>query len=376
MYGSPDPALDLVIDLHVIFGASISKWVVLGALVILLWVARGVLPPFIVAGILAYVLSPLVDELALRSGVRRAWVALGVFCVFFAVVAGLVWFAGARLSTEVRDISREGPSIIESVVDKLTGGQNLDMFGQSITSRELGRRLDVALRDELGTPSQAIQAVRAGFELTLDIVLVFLSVVYMLIDGHNFFRYLLHFVPLEHRAHVQKLSAQIHRVLGRYLRGQLALIVLMSVVTFAVLEWGFRLPYALWLGIITGILEVIPLIGPITAGAIACTVGFAQGGPNEAAGLAITYVILRQVEDQLVMPIIVGRAVHVHPLVTIFAVLTGEKIAGVLGMILAVPIAATIKVVLDYAYPPQMPHIELPREAAASIEPIPEIITR
>ena len=71
------------------------------------------------------------------------------------------------------------------------------------------------------------------------------------------------------------------------------------------------------------------------------------------------------------MPIIVGRAVHVHPLVTIFAVLTGEKIAGVLGMILAVPIAATIKVVLDYAYPPPMPHIELPREAAASIEPIP-----
>ena len=182
----PYLVLVLVIDLRMIFGASISKWLVLAALVVLLWVARGVLPPFIVAGILAYVLSPLVDELAVRSGVRRAWVALGVFCVFFAVLAGLVWFAGARLSTEVRDISREGPSIIESVVDKLTGGQNLDMFGQSITSRELGRRLDVALRDELGTPSQAIQAVRVGFELTLDIVLVFLGLVYMLIDGHNF----------------------------------------------------------------------------------------------------------------------------------------------------------------------------------------------
>jgi predicted PurR-regulated permease PerM len=364
--------------LNVIFGASISKWVVLCALVLLLWMARGVLPPFIVAGILAYVLSPLVDELAERSGVRRAWVALAVFFVFFALVAGLVWLAGARLSAEIRDISREGPSIIGSVVDKLTGGQNFEVFGQSITSRELGRRLDMAMRDELGTPSQAIQAVRAGFELTLDIVLVFLGLVYMLIDGHNFFRYLLRFVPLEHRAHVQKLSGQIHRVLGRYLRGQLALIVLMSVVTFSVLEWGFHLPYALWLAIITGVLEVIPLIGPITAGAIASTVGFAQGGPNEAAELAITYLVLREVEDQLVMPIIVGRAVHVHPLVTIFAVLTGEKIAGVLGMILAVPIAATIKVVLDYAYPPTMSHIELPRggEAAVPIEPFPEIVTR
>jgi predicted PurR-regulated permease PerM len=178
-----------------------------------------------------------------------------------------------------------------------------------------------------------------------------LSLVYFLIDGQNFFRYLLRFVPPEHRLHVQHLSAQIHRVLGRYLRGQLVLIVVMSVVTFVVLEWVFRLPYALWLGILTGILEVIPLIGPISAAAIACTIGFSQGGPNEAAGLAIAYFVLRQVEDQLVMPLIVGRAVHVHPLVTIFAVLVGEKIAGVLGMILAVPVAAVIKVVLDYAYP-------------------------
>src|SRR5207244_12728303 len=125
----------------------------------------------------------------------------------------------------------------------------------------------------------------------------------------------------------------------------------MSMVTFLVLEWVFRLPYALWIGILSGILEVIPLIGPIMAAVIACTVGFSQGGANEAAALAVSYLVLRQVEDQLVMPIVVGRAVHVHPLVTVFAVLAGEKIAGVLGMILAVPVAATVKVVLDDASP-------------------------
>ena len=171
---------------------------------------------------------------------------------------------------------------------------------------------------------------------------------------------------------------QIHRVLGRFLRGQLVLIVLMSTVTFAAVEWLFRLPYALWIGILTGVLEIIPLIGPITAGAIACTVGFAQGGPNEAAALAILYFVLRQVEDQIVMPLVVGRAVHVHPLVTIFAVLTGEKIAGVLGMILAVPIAAAIKVVLDYAYPPggQPARIELPATASTAATPAEEVLTR
>jgi predicted PurR-regulated permease PerM len=342
----------------VVFGTSVSKWLALAALVTLLWVARGALPPFIVAVILAYILSPLVDELAARSGIRRVWVALAVFLAVVVVVAVLVWVAGARLGAELRALSREGPGIIQSVVDHLTGGQPIEMFGQTITSQDLGRRLEIAVRDELGTPTQAIQAIRVAFELILGVLLVFLAFAYMLIDGENFFLYVLRFVPPEHHRHVQRVSAEIHRVLGRYLRGQLVLIVLMSLVTFVALEWAFRLPYALWIGILTGILEVVPLIGPITAAAIACTVGFSQGGPNEAAALAVTYLVLRQVEDQLVMPIIVGRAVHVHPLVTIFAVLTGEKIAGVLGMILAVPVAAAAKVVLDYAYPRTVQPIE------------------
>ncbi|HET6315131.1 MAG TPA: AI-2E family transporter [Chloroflexota bacterium] len=353
-----------------VFGASVSKWLALAALVALLWVARGVLPPFIVAGILAYVLSPLVDQLATRFGIKRPIVATAVFIVFIAILAGLVLLAGARLVNEVRELAKQGPSIIETVVEEATGGQTIELLGQTITSRELGRRIDVAVRDEIGSPSQAIQAVRLGFELTLAISLVVLSLFYMLLDGGRFWNWFLRYIPGEHREQTDAVSTQVHTVLGRYLRGQLILIVLMSTVTFLVLEWVFHLPYALWIGIVTGILEIIPLIGPFTAGAIACIVGFEQGGGREAAAIAVAYFILRQAEDQLVMPLVVGRAVHVHPLVTIFAVLTGEKIAGVLGMILAVPIAAAIKVVLDYAYPPQEPvTLELPPEVEAARPP-------
>jgi predicted PurR-regulated permease PerM len=360
----------------VIFGTSVSKWFVLVALVGLLWVARGVLPPFIVAGILAYVLSPLVDELAERTAIRRPLAALGVFFVVLVACGALLLLVGARLNFEVRALERESPSIAQSVVEKLTGGQDLELFGQNMTSRELGRRLDLAVQQELGTPSQAIQAIEAGFALLFGVILVFLSLAYMLIDGPNFFRYGLRFVPSEHRAHAERLTLQIHHVLGRYLRGQLILIVLMSTVTFLVLEYGFNLPYALWVGILTGILEIIPVVGPITAGAIAATIGFSQGGASQAAAIAIVYFVLRQVEDQLVMPLVVGRAVHIHPLVTIFAVLVGEKIAGVLGMILAVPIAATLKVMLDYAYPPgkPAPRLELPDETAPA-ERLPEVAT-
>jgi predicted PurR-regulated permease PerM len=318
-------------------------------------------------GILAYILSPLVDQLAIRFRISRIYVAVSIFGAVVLVLVALILLLGARLTGEVRSLAREGPSIIETVVDHATGGEQIDLFGQSITSRELGRRLEVALRDEVGSPSQAIQAVRIGFELTLALLLVMLSLLYMLVDGGRFWSWLMRYVPREHRLRVETVAARIHLVLARHLRGQLLLIALMSTVTFVVLEWVFHLPYALWIGILTGFLEVIPLIGPIIAGAVACLVGFQQGGPTEAAALAITYVILRQLEDQLVMPLVVGRAVHVHPLVTIFAVLTGEKIAGILGMILAVPIAAAIKVVLDYAYPPESEvesALELPPEAA------------
>lgn len=333
-----------------VFGTSVSRWLALLGLAVVLWVARGVLPPFIIAGILAYILSPFVDELSVRAGLRRPLAALVIFAAVVLLVVTMVWLAGARLGGELRDISREGPSIVQALVNQLTGGQTTEIFGQALTSDELGRRLDMAIRQELGTPTQALQAVRVGFELALAIILVFISLAYMLVDGRQLFLYLLRFVPAEHRRHVRWVAAEVHVVLGRYLRGQLLLVCLMSLVTFSVLEWIFHLPYALWVGIITGFLEIIPLIGPVAAGVIACTIGFTRGGANEAAALAVTYLVLRQVEDQLVMPIVVGRAVHVHPLATIFSVLVGEKIGGILGMILAVPVVASIKVVLDYAY--------------------------
>jgi predicted PurR-regulated permease PerM len=349
---------------------DLARWSVLLALLGLLWVVRDALPPFIVAAVLAYLLSPLADELALRLRIRRAHAALLIFVGVLVLLLGGGVALDQRLSAELRDVTRQGPNGLENAINQITGGQVLDAFGQEVTSRDLARFIDATIRNEFGTPRQAFQAARLGLDMTLALILALLALAYMLVDGERFWGYLLRFVPTEHRDKVNTLSAQIHRVLGRYLRGQLMLIMLMATVTFLALEWIFHLPYALWIAILTGFLEIIPLIGPVTAGAIACLVGLAQGGPGEAAGLALMYFILRQTEDQLVMPIVVGRAVHVHPLVTIFAVLAGEKIAGVLGMILAVPTAAAIKVVLDYAYP-QQATLLAPPEVEVATEPYP-----
>jgi predicted PurR-regulated permease PerM len=330
---------------------SLTRWFALAALLALLWVARDILPPFIVAGILAYILSPVVDQLAARFRWRRPVAALLVFACLAVLLVGGLWLLGARLVEEVRLLGRESPDILGTIAERVTGGQRFDILGQELSARVLAARLNAVVDQSLGEPSQAMTAARLAVDVGLNVLLCLIALAYLLVDGGRLEPFLLRFVPPTYRAHVAHVSTDVRIVLGRYLRGQLILVVLMSTVTFIVLEWIFHLPYALWLGIMTGILELIPLLGPFTAGTIACAVALSQGGPTEAIGVGLTYFALREVEDQLVMPVVVGRAVHVHPLLTIFAVLTGERIAGVLGMILAVPIAAGIKVVLDYAYP-------------------------
>ncbi len=125
----------------------------------------------------------------------------------------------------------------------------------------------------------------------------------------------------------------------------------MSAVAYIGLGPIAHLPYALALAVLTGVLEIIPLIGPLIATAIVAIDAFARGGPGLAAGIVVFYFVLRQVEDQVVMPVVIGRAVHLHPIVTIFAVLVGLSLYGILGGLLGVPVAAAINVVFRELYP-------------------------
>ena len=126
-------------------------------------------------------------------------------------------------------------------------------------------------------------------------------------------------------------------MLGRYVRGLIFLVALMSTATWLGLTLIFRLPHALPIAITTGLLEIIPFLGPVLAGTIAAVVGLFYGGANMAVWIALFYLVLRQLEDQLVMPAVIGHAVELHPVVTIFAVLAGSALAGVLGALMAIP---------------------------------------
>ncbi|MGH2461053.1 MAG: AI-2E family transporter, partial [Chloroflexota bacterium] len=175
--------------------------------------------------------------------------------------------------------------------------------------------------------------------------------IYLLLDSERFTHLFFRVVPPERRLEVREVSEEIHRTLARFLRGEAFLVGLVSAASFLGLEFVFHLRFALPLAVATGLFEIVPILGPIAAGTIAAAIAISQGGPGLAIGVIVFYIIIRQIEDQIVMPFVVGRAVELHPLVVLFAVLAGGALLGFLGTLLAVPIAASIKVMLSVWLP-------------------------
>jgi len=192
----------------------------------------------------------------------------------------------------------------------------------------------------------ATQAVDLGLQAILALIVTF----YFLLDGRRFGEFALRFLDRSQRAETLRIAHRIHEVLGRWLRGQLLLIGLVAAVLYVILGPLLHVPYALALAILSGLLEIIPLVGPLIAAALAGTVTFAAHGPDTTLVVLALYAILREVEDQLVMPIVIGRAVHLHPVMTIFAVLVGLSTWGVFGGLMAVPVAAALNVTLRELY--------------------------
>jgi predicted PurR-regulated permease PerM len=130
---------------------------------------------------------------------------------------------------------------------------------------------------------------------------------------------------------MQAVAGRIHVVVGQWLRGQLILIAFVSVIVSIVLGPILHLPNALALGVMTGLFEVITFIGPIIAGAVVGIVALSSGGPTLALTAVVFLFVLRQIEDVVIMPNVLGRAVHLHPLVALFAVVVGSTAFGIVG---------------------------------------------
>ena len=239
---------------------------------------------------------------------------------------------------------RDAPTIFANLLVQLFGSEQVEIFGQTVDARTIDLYVQRGITDTVGQPRGAILAASIAVETILKTFLGLVLLVYFLLDSRPFGAMALRLAPAYRRDDLLQVAAEIHQVLGRYVRGLAFLVALMTTVTWLGLTLIFHLPYSLPIAIATGFLEIIPFLGPVAAGGVASAVALASGGPQVALWVAVFYLVLRQMEDQLVMPIVIGHAVELHPAVNIFAVLAGTAIWGILGALLAIPVAAAIKV--------------------------------
>jgi predicted PurR-regulated permease PerM len=323
-------------------------WTSLAAVGFFIYLVRSVLPPFIIGAIGAYIFSPVVESIQNRWRLPR-WVAVAILYVLaLAPMVILAIFLGPRFIQESRLLIVRTPFIVTWMIEQVIGMGPYSAFGAATDSQQLSAAIVEAIRDSLGTPINALRLVTAIAEFGLNAFLSLIVSIYLLADSGNVERALLSFVPRDRRDKARQVSVQIHTTLARYLRRQLMLVVFVASATFLGLEFIFHLRYALPIALTTGLVEIIPFLGPVLAGTIAATVAITQDGTNLMLGVIAFYFILRQIEDQIVGPVVLGSAVKLHPLIVIFAVLAGGVLFGILGTLAAVPFAGAIKVLYDF----------------------------
>jgi predicted PurR-regulated permease PerM len=335
------------------------------ATAIILWLSRGVLGPFIIAAVVAYAFSPVVSKAERRFGLPRIVVVAIGYVIAIVILGALAWLLAGRVITEITQLASSGPNSIATTLRDLLGTDTIAIGGQQITVVEIANQIQARIASLVASPGDAVHIAGVVGEFALEAILALIVTFYFLIDGAVFLDHVINVLPRDRRASTSALLARIHIILGKWLRGQVFLIFLVAAITYIVLGPILHIPYALAIAVITGVLEIIPLVGPLAATAIAATDAFARGGPSLAAIVIVFYFVLRQIEDQVVAPVVIGRAVHLHPVVTIFAVLVGLHVYGVLGGLLGVPVAAALNVVYRELYQADEPSMPPPAPVAS-----------
>jgi len=355
--------------------AGAVAWALCGvaALIALLgfvaWVLRVIWPPVILASAIVFLLNPVVARLQARHIPR----ALGTAAAYLGVLGVLVLVAllvAPLANRQYDDLAEEWPALrsdLEVQIDDLAARSEANEWPIRIpTYKELEAQFsaaDAADADGNGTVSEDEQQARfadqidTARELVLKIfhvgiifVLAPIIAFYLLVDLPHIRRVGRSLVPERTRGDVMVVGRRLSSAIGGYFRGQLAVaFVVGTMASIGMLAIG--LPFWLIVGMVAGLFNTIPLIGPwvgaVPGIAIAMTTG---GGVNQAVAVAVVMAVVQQIDNHFISPIVMQRAVKLHPAVVMLALLAGGTLGGFLGLLLAVPTTALLKILFGHAW--------------------------
>ena len=306
-------------------------------------VARGVLVWIFIAIFLAAALNPAVDWLQ-AHGVRRRGAAVAA-----AYVGALLSIAllGASFVPILIDQVNNFVEALPDYVEQLTRGEGRLGFLEreyQITDRVREWVEEGGATGVLGLSDTALAVTKGVLTAVVATVTIAFLTLFMLLEGPAWMERLYSLLPPESQPRWRAVGQEIYRTIGGYVTGNLTISVIAGIVSTLVLI-GLGVPFAIALGLLVALLDLIPLAGATIAAVIVTTVGFLDSTTSGIV-LLIFFIVYQQLENHVLQPVVYGRTVQLSPLVVLIAVLIGAELAGVIGALAAIPVAGTVQVLL------------------------------
>ncbi len=313
-----------------------------------LYVERSILTPFILAAIFAYIFNPIVNFFSHRLKLPRTLSVLIIYLVIISIVVLSGIALSKRVMEESSELGAQATAITQTAKHQINSLPDWARPTINDTLKTFETTKTVSY-------SSIFSFFPRAFSGILSLLIFLFAAFYFLKEGKSMSDKALNFVPNDYKIEVEILLRRINSILGGYLRGQVFLVFFVSAVLFIFLTiLGVR--FSLILAVFSGFAEIVPIIGPIVAVTVAALVAFFGGtasfglSPIQLAiTIIIVYTVVRQVQDYFVTPHVMGRITQLHPLIILFAVIAGGHTAGIIGLILAVPVAGVVKIIFEYS---------------------------
>jgi len=315
----------------------------------ILFLLRDFLGAFVLGSAIAFLIQPAVIRLH-AAGVPRVLAIVVVFIGIIVALAGLVLLIVPLGVSEVEQLQVQAPSLAAAAQDRLNGLQPIRVFGIDIDLKGVTETVSSHLREYLlGQFGNAVTLGLTALTTALQLLLMFIVAFLLALEAPAVRRDLRRFVPNDYRTDFDQIWRQVRKMLYAYVRGQLIIAGLIGI-SSGIACAAFGLPDPIALGLIAGVTALIPYFGPFLGAIPAILVGLSVS-PETALVIALVYLLISNVILNVVYPKIVGDAVKLPPILVIVALIAGFSWGGILGMFVAVPIAATLRILFDHIYP-------------------------
>ncbi|MDF2647069.1 MAG: hypothetical protein K0Q73_2874 [Paenibacillus sp.] len=307
---------------------------------------KAIVTPFFIAVIISYILNPIVNILNQRK-VPRTIAVLLIYSVFLSSLTVIIMNMTPMFVSQIAELNEHMPQMAmraQSLVDGFNQNQLLpdsvrNGFNHSLTKLE--NSISMAISNYMNQIGNTINMLFIAF------IVPFVAF-YILKDFQIIEKTALAIVPREHRKKTIKLLIDIDTALGNYIRGQLLVCLIIGALAYLG-YWLIGMQYALLLASVVAVFNIIPYLGPFF-GAAPAIIMASTISLKMMLFVALVNLAVQILEGNVISPQVVGRTLHMHPLFIIFALLVGGEVAGIVGLILAVPFFAVMKVIIQHVF--------------------------